>query len=375
MKTSRSIPFVDLRKQYQSIKPEIDAAIQRVLDSAQFVLGPEVAAFEKEFAEFSNATYGIGVNSGTSALHLALLAAGVGPGDEVITVPFTFVASVASIRYAGAHPVFVDIHPQSFTMDPALVERAITNRTKAIMPVHLYGQCADMDPIQDIAKRHGLVVIEDAAQAHGAEYRGRRAGTLGDMACFSFYAGKSLGAFGEGGMVVTNSATYAEKIRLMRNWGESKRYYHDVIGFNYRLEAIQAAVLRVKLRHLNHWNDHRRACAALYSEELADSGVNTLVEMPYGRSVYQCFVIQTKERQALIDALSATGIQTRIHYPVPIHLQPAYADLGYTAGQFPVAESAARHVLSLPMHGELTREEVQTVADLVRTSRSQPALA
>ena len=272
---SSVIPFVDLKAQYASIKSEVNAAIQGVLDSCQFTLGSEVAAFEEEFAAYCQAKHGIGVNSGTSALHLALLAAGVGPGDEVITVPFTFVATVAAIHYTGARPVFVDIDPRSFTMDVKAIEAAITPRTKAILPVHLYGQPADMDPILEIAKRHGLVVIEDAAQAHGAEYKGRRAGSMGDMGCFSFYPGKNLGAYGEGGMVTTDNPEFARTIRMLRDWGAERKYEHVLKGYNYRLEGIQGAVLRVKLRHLEAWTEGRRAAAAHYDRLLAGSGVPT----------------------------------------------------------------------------------------------------
>ncbi len=369
------IPIVDLKKQYQSIKGEIDGAIARVLESSQFILGPEVAAFEKEFATYSGAEHGIGVNTGTSALHLALLAADVGPGDEVITVPFTFVATVAAIRYTGARPVFVDIDPQTFTMDPSLLEGALTERTKAIVPVHLYGQCADMDPILAIARKHNVVVIEDAAQAHGSEYKGRRAGSLADMGCFSFYPGKNLGACGEGGMIVTGSPEYADKMRMMRDWGQSKRYHHDTIGFNYRLEGIQGAILRVKLRHLERWTAVRRASATLYNELFNDSQVVTPREMPYARHVFHCYVIRTPERQPMIDHLSAIGIQTAIHYPIAVHLQRAHADLGYRRGQFPHSEIAADEVLSLPMHGDLTPENVQLVASAVTDCKSQAAVA
>ena len=252
------VPYLDLKAQYQSIKPEIDAAISRVLESCQFVLGSEVAGFEKDFAKYCGISECIALNSGTSALHLALLAAGVGPGDEVITVPFTFVASVAAILYAGARPVLVDIEPRSFNMDPSVVEDAITPRTKAILPVHLYGQPADMDPIMDIARRHGLLVIEDAAQAHGAKYKGRAVGSIGDMACFSFYPGKNLGAYGEGGAVTTNNPEYTRKIRMLRDWGQSRKYHHVLRGYNYRMEAFQGAVLGVKLRHLDRWTEARR---------------------------------------------------------------------------------------------------------------------
>ena len=266
------VPYLDLKAQYQSIKPEIDAAIARVLDSCQFVLGSEVAGFEQEFATYCGTTECIALNSGTSALHLALLAAGVGPGDEVITVPFTFVASVAAVIYAGARPVLVDIDPRSFTMDPAAIEAAITPRTKAILPVHLYGQPADMDPIMEVARRHGLVVIEDAAQAHGAKYKGRPVGSIGDMACFSFYPGKNLGAYGEGGAVTTSNAEYARTIRMLRDWGQDRKYHHVLRGYNYRMEGFQGAILRVKLRHLEAWTEARRAVVRQYNELLARRG-------------------------------------------------------------------------------------------------------
>ena len=360
------IPFVDLKAQYASIKSEVNAAIQGVLDSCQFTLGPEVAAFEEEFAAYSQAAHGIGVNTGTSALHLALLAANIGPGDEVITVPFTFVASVSAICYTGATPVLIDIDPRSFTMDVTKIEAAITPKTKAILPVHLYGQCADMDPILEIAKRHGLVVIEDAAQAHGAEYKGRRAGSMGDMGCFSFYPGKNLGAYGEGGMVVTNSAAYTRTIRMLRDWGAEKKYHHVLKGYNFRLEGIQGAVLRVKLRHLEAWTEARRRIAARYDRQLAGSGVPTPAAMSYARHVYHVYAIRTAERQAWQEALTARGIQSGIHYPIPVHLLPAFADLGYKAGQFPHTERAANEVLSLPMFAELSDAQCDEVCRAVR---------
>ncbi len=359
------IPFVDLKAQYAGIKHEVDAAIQGVLESCQFTLGGEVAAFEQEFAAYCQNKHGIGVNTGTSALHLALLAANVGPGDEVITVPFTFVATVAAIYYTGAKPVFVDIDPQSFNMDPGALESAITARTKAIIPVHLYGQPADMDPILQIAKKRGLIVIEDACQAHGAEYKGRRAGSLGDMGCFSFYPGKNLGAYGEGGMVVTNSSEYARTIRMLRDWGAEKKYQHVLKGYNYRLEGIQGAILRVKLRHLEAWTEARRAAAGRYDRLLAGSGVATPVAMPYARHVYHIYAIRTARRQKWQEALQARGVQTGIHYPIPVHLLPAYADLGYHAGDFPHSERAAAEVLSLPMFPELTAEQCETVSRAV----------
>lgn len=362
------VPLVDLKAQYHSIKSEIDAAVSRVLESSQFVLGDEVAEFEKEFAAYSGAGEGIAVNSGTSALHLALLAAGVGPGDEVITVPFTFVATVAAIHYAGATPVFVDVEPRSFTMDMAQIEAAITPKTKALLPVHLYGQPADMDPILDIARRHKLVVIEDAAQAHGAEYKGRRVGGIGDFGCFSFYPGKNLGAYGEGGLVTTNNTEYGNTIRMLRDWGQDRKYHHVRKGFNYRMEGIQGAILRVKLAHLEAWTDARRAHAAAYRDQLKEAAVRLPDEMPYARHVYHVFTVRTSEREQLQKSLTGEGIQTGIHYPIPVHLQPAYADPRYGKGSFPVAERAAAEVLSLPMYPEMTSDQVRQVARSLRSS-------
>ena len=360
------IPFVDLKAQYLSIKEEVNAAIQGVLDSCQFTLGSEVAAFEQEFAAYSQSALGIGVNTGTSALHLALLAAGVGPGDEVITVPFTFIATVSAIAYTGAKPVFVDIDPRTFTMDPTQLEAAITDKTKAIIPVHLYGQCADMDPILEIAKRRRLVVIEDACQAHGAEYKGRRAGGMGDMGCFSFYPGKNLGACGEGGMVVTDDPRYATTVRMLRDWGAEKKYHHVLKGYNFRMEGIQGAVLRVKLRYLEAWTEGRRTAAGHYDRLLAGSSVETPIAEPYNRHVYHIYAIRTGQRKAWQDSLLAQGVQTGIHYPTPVHLLPAFADLGHSAGQFPHSERAANEVLSLPMFPELTLDQCEVVAQALR---------
>jgi dTDP-4-amino-4,6-dideoxygalactose transaminase len=369
------IPFLDLKAQYASIKSEVNTAIQGVLDSCQFTLGSEVAAFEQEFAAYCQSSHGIGVNNGTSALHLALLAAGVGPGDEVITVPFTFVASVAAVHYTGARAVFVDIDPRTYTMDPALIASAITPRTKAILPVHLYGQPADMDPILQVARTHGLVVVEDAAQAHGAECNGRRVGGLGDMGCFSFYPGKNLGAYGEGGMVVTANPEYARRVRMLRDWGGEKKYQHVVKGYNMRLEGLQGAVLRVKLRHLDRWTEARRAAAARYETMLAGAGVPTPYAAPNIRHVYHIYATRTSDREALQANLQSRGIQTGIHYPTPVHLLPAYADLGYKAGAFPHSERAANEVLSLPMFPELTaamQEEVSAaLIELHERSRSR----
>jgi dTDP-4-amino-4,6-dideoxygalactose transaminase len=363
------IPFVNLRAQYDSIKDEINAALARVLESGQYVLGDEVAAFEEEFAAYCGARYGIGVNSGTSALHLSLLAAGIGPGDEVITVPFTFVATVAAIRYAGARPVFVDIEPRSYTMDVGQLEGAITERTRAIMPVHLYGQPADMDPILEIAERHGLRVIEDAAQAHGAEYKGRRTGGIGDLGCFSFYPAKNLGAYGEGGMVVTSHAGYARTIRMLRDWGQSRKYHHDLQGYNYRMDGFQGAILRVKLRNLEAWTEARRAHAGRYNKLLAGSRVQTPEEMPYARHVYHVYAIRTTQRDALQQALGSQRIHTGIHYPIPVHLLEAHADLGYALGDFPRSEQAAAEVLSLPMYAELRLPQIESTVEGIRSFR------
>lgn len=359
------VPYLDLRSQYQSIKAEIDAAVLRVLDSAQFVLGEEVAAFEREFAAYCGAREAIAVNSGTSALHLALLAADIGPGDEVITVPFTFVATAAAIQYAGARPVFIDIDPRTYTMAPDSIERAITPRTKAIMPVHLYGHPADMDSILDVARQHGLTVVEDAAQAHGAEYKGRRCGSMGRLAGFSFYPGKNLGAYGEGGAVTTNDPTLAKKIRLLRSWGEERRYEHLFKGFNYRMDGIQGAILRVKLRYLERWTEARRARAGDYRRALMGAGIDAPTELDDCRHVYHVYAVRVRNRDAVRESMQKAGIQTGVHYPIPVHLQPAYADLGYAAGDFPVSEAVAAEVLSLPMYPELTTEQVGSVAAAV----------
>jgi dTDP-4-amino-4,6-dideoxygalactose transaminase len=371
------IPLVDLESQYQTIRTEIREAIDRVLGLCEFTLGSEVAAFESEFAEYSGARHGIAVNSGTSALHLALLAAGIGPGDQVITVPFTFVATVAAVIYTGARPVFVDIDPYSYTIDVSQIEGVITPRTKAILPVHLYGQPADLDAIVDIARRHRLVVIEDAAQAHGAEYKGRRVGPIGDLGCFSFYPTKNLGAYGEGGMVLTNRPEYERTIRMLRDWGQEQKYRHVLRGYNYRMEGLQGAILRVKLRHLEAWTEARRAHAVRYNALLAGCDVQTPQAMAYARHVYHVYAIRTPERDTLQRGLTEQGIQTGIHYPVPVNLQPAYADLGYPPGAFPHAEAAAREVLSLPLYPEMQSEAVEQVAQAIRKlaqARRQPLL-
>ncbi len=355
------IPFLDLKAQYHSIKPEIDAAITRILETSQFVLGEAVASFEKDFARYCGSDQAIALNSGTSALHLSLLAAGIGAGDEVITTAFTFVATVAAIIYAGARPVLIDIDPKTFNIDPAKIEKAITARTKAIIPVHLYGQPAEMDPIMEIAKRRNLIVIEDACQAHGAEYKGRRVGSIGALGCFSFYPGKNLGAYGEGGAVTTSNPDYARTIRMLRDWGAEKKYRHELKGYNYRMEGFQGAILGVKLRHLEAWTEARRAHAHRYTQLLNAIGARTPAELPHVRHVYHVYAVRSAERDELQKVLNAAGVQTGIHYPIPVHLQPAYADLGYRAGDFPQAEAAAREVLSLPMFPEMTDAQIQEV--------------
>ncbi len=362
------VPFVDLRAQHEHLREEIHAAIDRILESCRFALGEEVAAFEHEFAAYCRTDHAIAVNSGTSALHLALLAAGIGPGDEVITTPMTFVATVAAIRYTGARPVLVDIDPVRYTLDPTRIEAAITGATRAIIPVHLYGQPADMDPILDIAEPHGLTVIEDAAQAHGAEYKGRRAGGLGRLGCFSFYPAKNLGACGEGGCVVTNEAELAQKVRMMRDWGQKARYEHVLPGFNYRLDAIQGAVLRAKLRHLEQWTEDRQRHAAHYSERLGIDGIAVPAVSPDVRHVFHVYAIRTSQPDVLRAALERRQVQSSRHYPAPIHLLTAHRDLGYGPGDFPVSEQLAREELSLPMFAELTGEQIELVVSAIRES-------
>jgi dTDP-4-amino-4,6-dideoxygalactose transaminase len=362
------IPFLDLKAQHSALKTELMEAVGRVLDSCQFALGSEVAAFEDEFAAFCQAKLAAGVNTGTSALHLALLAGGIGPGHEVITVPHTFMATVSSIRYAGAKPVFVDVDPRSYTMDPAKIEAAITPHTRAIMPVHLYGQCADMDPILAIARKHKLLVVEDACQAHGAEYKGRRAGSIGDIAAFSFYPGKNLGACGEGGAVVTSDPELMKTVKILRDWGQDRRYHHVLEGFNYRMDGLQGAMLRVKLRHLPAWTEARRHNAAHYRELFAGSPVRFPAEMPYGKHVYHIYAIMSSKRDELHKALNDKGIASGFHYPTPVHEQPCFAFLGHKAGDFPVSEKAAAEEISLPMFAELTPAQITEVAGAVKAA-------
>ena len=355
------LPFLDLKAQYKQIKPEIDAAVGRVIDSAQFVLGPEVAAFEERFGDYCGVTHCTALNSGTSALHLALLAAGISPGDEVITVSMTFVATTAAILYCGAKPVFVDVAPDTWTMDPELIQAAITPRTKAILPVHLHGLMADMDPIIDIARRHGLVVIEDAAQAHGAEYKGRRAGSIGDIGCFSFYPGKNLGAYGEGGAAVTNNPDLARRMVLLRDWGQEFKYNHVMPGYNYRMDGIQSAVLNVKMNHIEAWTEARRKMASHYDRLLASTSYRRPAPPLHCRHVYHVYAIELKERDEVQKALQAASIGTGIHYPVPVHLQKAYTGLGCGRGDLPVTEALADRFLSLPIYPELRPEQLSQV--------------
>lgn len=360
-----NIPLVDLKKQYAPLKEEILNGISRVLDGMQLFLGENVQGLEKEFAEFCGARYGVGVSDGTTALHVILRALGIGPGDEVITVSHTFIATAEAIVLAGARPVFVDIDPNTYLMDVAQVESKISSRTKAILPVHLYGQTVDMDPLLELAARHGLKVIEDACQAHGAEYKGRRAGSLGDAAAFSFYYSKNLGAYGEGGFITTNDPDIAHRVRMIRDHGSEKRYYHDVVGLNGRLDEIQAVVLRAKLPHLEGWNDRRKNHAARYNDLFKGTTTITPVECPGNKHVYHLYVVRVPRRDELQAWLKSQGVSTGIHYPVPLHLQNAMAFLGYRPGDLPVTERVATEILSLPMYAELADSEIEQVAALV----------
>ena len=361
MPANTLVPFLDLKAQFRAIGPELPAAVSRVLESGSYVLGQSVEAFEQEFAAYCGTRHAVAVNSGTSALHLALLAAGIGAEDEVVTVPMTFVATVAAILYAGATPRFVDVEPDTLTMDAAALQGAITPRTKAIIPVHLHGRMAEMDRILEVARARGLIVIEDAAQAHGAEYGGRRAGSLGDLGCFSFYPGKNLGACGEGGAVVTDSADMAQKMRILRDWGQAERYHHVLRGFNYRMDSIQGAVLAVKLRHLEDWTEARRRVALHYDALLAGTAVGRPAAAEGREHVWHVYAVRTRERDRVRQRLGECGIATGIHYPIPVHMQPAYADLGYGPGSFPISESFAAETLSLPLFPELTRGQIELV--------------
>lgn len=374
-----SVPFLNLRAQHDPLRAELVDAMQQVIDASAFAGGPFVAQFEHQFAAFCGTHHAIGVSSGTEALWLALLSVGVRPGDQVITVPSTFMATAEAITYCGATPVFVDVDERTNTMDPALVERAITPRTRAIIPVHLYGQMADMDPIMEIARRRGLYVIEDACQAHGAEYKGKRAGSIGHAGCFSFYPGKNLGALGEAGAVVTNDAALAHEISVLRDHGQTVKYEHARVGWNGRMDGVQAAVLSIKLKHLEKGNQTRRAHARKYKELLAGlDQVTVPYEAPYGMPVYHLYVVRVKGREQIRAELARRGIQCGIHYPIPIHLQKAYHHLQLDRGSFPVAERWADEVLSLPMFPELTPVQLELVANelgdvLQRTTELTPA--
>ncbi|HOA23790.1 MAG TPA: DegT/DnrJ/EryC1/StrS family aminotransferase [Aggregatilineales bacterium] len=357
-----AIPLVDLRAQYVTIKDEIDAAIARVLETTSFIGGNEVRGFEEAFARYQGVEHMVGVGSGTAALYLALAALGIGPGDEVITQANTFFATVEAIIQVGATPVLVDIDPRTYSIDPAQVEVAITPATRAIIPVHMYGQLAPMDRIMEIARRHGLKVIEDAAQAHGAEYRGRRAGQWGDAACFSFYPGKNLGAYGDGGAVGTNDAAIAERLRLLRNHGSEVKYRHEMVGVCERLDALQAAVLSVKLPYLDAWNEARRQKAAYYSAALAGTGIVTPAAHEGSTPVYHIYCVRVPgDRDSVLRALDERGIGAGVHYPTPVHLQPAMAGRGWAEGDFPHTEAAARSILSLPIYAELTERQMDEV--------------
>ncbi len=358
------IPFSEVKTQYESIKDEIREAFDQVFESSWFILGKNVEAFENEFASYCRAKFGVGVGSGTEALHLALLACEVQPGDEVITVANTAVPTISAISFARAKPVFVDIDPDTYTISPMLIEEKITEKTKVILPVHLYGQSADMDPILKIAKRHKLKVIEDACQAHGAEYNGKKVGALGDLGCFSFYPSKNLGAYGDGGMVVTNDHELAKRVWMLRNYGQRKRYYHDIKGFNSRLDELQAAFLRKKLKHLNKWNERRRQLAQIYNDNLCKTVIKP-IEKDFAYHIYHLYVIRCQQRDELQKFLMENEIQTLIHYPVPVHLQQAYQDLNVKPGSLPITEQYAAEIVSLPMYQELTDDNVFYVADKI----------
>jgi dTDP-4-amino-4,6-dideoxygalactose transaminase len=353
-----NIPLVDLKAQYSLIKPEIDAAIQRVIDNSSFILGAEVRSFEEEFAEFCEAKYTIGVSSGTDALHLVLRALDVGPGDEVITTPFTFIATAEAISMCGARPVFVDIDPATYNLDPSRIEASITSRTKALLPVHLYGQPADMDPLLALAKKYNLRVVEDAAQAHGSRYKGKSVGTMGDAACFSFYPGKNLGAYGDAGAVVTNDAELMEKIRMLRDHGRRDKYEHLIAGFGNRIDALQAAILRVKLPYLKEWNLRRQEIAQRMCELIDCEDIIKPYVPDWADPVWHIFAVRVKDRDQIRNYLKKEGIGAGVHYPIPLHLQLAYKDLVHRDGRLLNSEEASKEVLSLPIYPELREEHL-----------------
>jgi len=360
------VPYLDLKAQMLPLRAEIDAAIARALDNCTFILGPDVAQFETDFATFVEARHCVAMNSGTSALHLAMILAGVGPGDEVITTPFTFAATSWAISYAGARPVYVDLEERSYNLDPARVAAAITPRTKAILPVHLYGHPCHLEPLLAVARAHGLPVVEDAAQAHGAKYRGQSVGTFGQTSIFSFYPGKNLGAYGEGGALVTNDDALATRARSLRDHGCTQRYHHDEVGYNYRMEGLTGAILGVKLKHLANWTAARRRLARRYTELLAGLPLTLPREADYATSAWHLYVVRTPQREALKAHLEQHQVGCATHYPLPLHLQKCYAPLGYREGDFPVAERAAQEVLALPLFPELTEAQQDRVAEVVR---------
>lgn len=357
------VPFLDLRAQYDAISQEVQQSIEEVLGSCAFSGGPYVERFEEQFAAFCGGSRAVGVGSGTEALWLTLIALGVKKGDEVITAPNSFIATAEAVSLCGAEPVFVDVEDGSYTINPVLLERAITPRTKAIIPVHLFGQTADMDPILEIGRAHGIAVVEDACQAHGAEYKGRRAGSIGDAGCFSFYPGKNLGAYGEAGCVVTSNQQLADKLKMLRDHGQSRKYHHEMVGINGRMDGIQGAVLTAKLKYLDRWNATRRQNATLYEQLLSRfDGVKTPKEMHYAKHVYHLYAVRVSGRQKIMDALAARGISCSVHYPVPIHMQHAYSPFTDRAGSYPVAERCADELMSLPMYPELTEEQIAYVS-------------
>lgn len=361
-----NVPFFDLNAQYQKIKNEIKSRFNKIFDSCYFVLGPEVEEFETKFAEFCEAKYCIACHSGTSALHLALLSSGIKQGDEVILPSHTFIASAEAISYCNAKPVLIDIDPKTYLLDPREIKSKITKNTKALLAVHLYGQPAHLDPINRICSENNLIIIEDAAQAHGAKYKNKRIGSTGSTTCFSFYPGKNLGAYGEGGAVVTSDATIANKIKILRDHGQQKKYYHDFVGFNYRMSAFQGAVLNVKLQYLDEWNRLRREKAKLYNKLLNGDNIIIPYEPDYTESVYHLYVILSKKRNELRDYLNKNGVHTGLHYPIPIHLQKAYQNLGYKIGDFPVTERISNECLSLPLYPELEENSIKYVCELIK---------
>jgi len=370
------VPFLDLKAHHAPLTEEFERAIREVIESSAFAGGPFVERFEEEFASFCGSSYAIGVGNGTDALWLALLALGIGEGDEVITVPNTFIATAEAITYCKARPVFVDVDPDTFTMNPAELEKSLTKKTKAIIPVHLFGQPADMDPILEFARANGLFVVEDAAQAHGAQYKGQKAGTMGDAGCFSFYPGKNLGAFGEAGAVVTNDPELRKQIQMLRDHGQSRKYYHSTMGWNCRMDGIQAAILSIKLRHLDKANSLRRKHALEYNQAFAGiDEVLTPFEAKYARHVYHVYAVRVQERDAVLRHLQEKGVGCAVHYPVPVHLQEAGRNLGYTKGAFPIAEKLADEFLSLPMFPELTEEQIEYVGRCVSETVGVEALA